>query len=114
MEWSQALPLELQSPRTRHHASRGCCLWWFETLERLLAVPAHHDVRSEAERTDEFLAVVIEQSLPASLARPSAFRKRNLDLFRTEREIEVGRQEMLVRLRLRAKSRETMSVEFRF
>ena len=86
----------------------------FETLERLLAVPAHHDVRSEAERTDEFLAVVIEQSLPASLARPSAFRKRNLDLFRTERGIEVGRQEMLVRLRLRAKSRETMSVEFRF
>lgn len=87
----------------------------FETLQRLLAVPAaNHFVRSEAERTDEFLAVVIEQSLPASLARPSAFRKRNLDLFRTEREIEVGRQEMLVRLRLRAKSRETMSVEFRF
>ena len=86
----------------------------FETLERLLAVPAHHDVRSEAERTDELLAVVIEQGLPASLARPSAFRQRNLDLFRTEREIEIGRQEMLVRLRLRAKSRETMSVEFRF
>ena len=91
----------------------------FETLELLLAVPvlavpAHHDVRSEAEWTDEFLAVVIEQGLPDSLARPSAFRKRNLDLFRTEREIEIGRQEMLVRLRLRAKSRETMSVEFRF
>lgn len=86
----------------------------FEALELLLAVPAHHDGRSEAERTDEFLAVVIGQGLPASLRRPSAFRKRNVDLFRTEREIEIGRQEMLVRLRLRAKSRETMSVEFRF
>ena len=87
----------------------------FEILQRLLAVPvAYHDVGSEAERTDELLAIFIEQGLPASLASPSAFRKRNLDLFRTEREIEIGQQEMLVRLRLRAKSRETMSVEFRF
>jgi len=85
-----------------------------ETLEQLLSVPAPHDVRSEAERTDDFLSAVIEQGTPSSLARPSAFRKRNLDLFRSEREIEVGRQEMLVRLRLRAKSRETMSVEFCF
>ena len=86
----------------------------YATLERLFAVPAKVDTRSEAERTDAFLATAIAQKTPASPQRPSAFRKRNLDLFRTERAVEIGDQEMLVRLRLRAKSRETMSVELRF
>ena len=46
--------------------------------------------------------------------RLSGFRNRSRDLFRTERAIEIGEQEMLVRLRLRAKTRRAMSVEVRF
>jgi len=84
------------------------------SLETLLVVPHHHDHRSDAEIADAEIAAAVERGTNPDLTKKSAFRKRNLDLFRTEREVEIGEQEMLLRLRLRAKSRETMSVELRF
>lgn len=86
------------------------------TLEELLVVPTsrHNDSRSDAERADESIAAAVELGSNPDFVRPSAFRKRSADLFRTEREVEIGEQAMLLRLRLRAKSRETMSVELRF
>lgn len=86
------------------------------TLDELLIVrvPRDNDRRSDAERADESIAAAVELGSNRDLVRPSAFRKRSADLFRTEREVEINDQEMLLRLRLRAKSRETMSVELRF
>ena len=81
-------------------------------LEELLILPRPGAEPTEAERTDAFLAEAVARG--SDPLRPSAFRKRNIDLFRTEREVEIGEQEMLLRLRLRAKTRETMSVELRF
>ena len=83
------------------------------SLETLLVVPRRHDHRSRAEIADAEIAAAVERGTNPELAKKNAFRKRNLDLFRTEREVEIGEQEMLLRLRLRAKSRETMSVELR-
>ncbi len=82
-------------------------------LERLLAVP-EQPIRSEAQRTDDSLAAAVARGSTREFDRKSGFRKRSRDLFRTERQIEIGEQEMVVRLRLRAKRRETMSVEVRF
>ena len=85
-----------------------------QALETLLVVPTRHDHRSDAEIADAEIAAAVERGTNPELVKKSAFRKKNLDLFRTEREVEIGEQEMLLRLRLRAKSRETMSVELRF
>ena len=48
------------------------------------------------------------------VVKPSGFRKRSADLFRAQRDVKIGHQEMQVRLRLRAKSRNAISVELRF
>jgi hypothetical protein len=49
-------------------------------------------------------------------ARRSAkgFQARSSDLFRSDHPVEIGEQAMLLRLRLRARTREAMSVELRF
>jgi len=81
-------------------------------LDELLILPTPGAEPTAAERTDAFLAEAVARG--SDPPRPSSFRKRNIDLFRTERDVEIGEQEMLLRLRLRAKTRETMSVELRF
>ncbi|GEM_PF-3121569 len=83
-----------------------------ENLDELLILPPPGAEPTAAERTDAFLAEAVARG--SDPLRPSAFRKRNIDLFRTERPVEIGEHEMLLRLRLRAKTRETMSVELRF
>lgn len=84
------------------------------SLDRLLVVPSVRDEPTAAERTDAFLADAIARRGGDRRVATTGFRKRNIDLFRAERPVEVGQQEMLLRLRLRAKSRETMSVELRY
>jgi hypothetical protein len=64
--------------------------------------------------TDQALATAVEQGNDPDLERKSNFRKKKTDLFRTQRMVEIGQAQMLVRLRLRAKTRETMSIEVHF
>lgn len=84
------------------------------SLEALLSVPPVRDERTAAERTDVSLAEAVERRGGAPPVATTGFTKRSIDLFRAERPVEVGQQEMLLRLRLRAKSRKTMSVELRY
>lgn len=79
-------------------------------LDSLLIMPAP----TAAEITDESIAAAIARGIDPSRAKKSGFRKRNIDILRTEREVEIGGREMLLRLRMRVKSRETMSVELHF
>lgn len=83
-------------------------------LDPLFAVPGLMPFRSDAQRTDESLAAAVEVGNNPDLEPVSKFRKRSTDLFRTEREVEIGQREMLLRLRLRAKTRRAVSVELRF
>jgi hypothetical protein len=83
-------------------------------LEDLIEIPRDSARRSGAQLTDDTIAAAVEAGTNPDLQRRSGFRKRSNDLFRTEREVEIGNQEMLLRLRLRAKSREAVSVELRF
>ena len=83
-------------------------------LQRLLSVPSTHALRNDSRTTDEEIAAAVRLGNGDRFVRPSGFRKRNIDLFRSEHPVEIANQEMLLRLRLRAKKRETMSVELRF
>ena len=83
-------------------------------LDRLLSVPSTHAHRAEARSADEAIAAAVRLGSADRIVRPSGFRKRNADLFRSEHPVEFARQEMLLRLRLRAKTRNAMSVELRF
>lgn len=84
-------------------------------IDALLAVRrAQPGVRAREQATDEAIASAVERGNPRELERPKPFRKKSNDLFRSEREIQIGDEEMLVRLRLRAKTRNAMSVELRF
>lgn len=83
-------------------------------LDELLIVPPRRETRTAAEQADDSIALAVARGTRGVVEKPSAFRKRTSDLFRTERPVEIGEQEMLLRLRLRAKSRETMSVELHF
>lgn len=83
-------------------------------LEALLAVPEDRSPRTQAEIADETIAAAVARGPAPETERAGGFRKRNQDLFRTERPLEIGEQDMLLRLRLRAKARETMSLELRF
>ena len=83
-------------------------------LEELLIVRTG-DLRGfRPKTTDEVLAVAVARGPTPELEPKKPFRKRSIDLFRTERRVEIGNSEMLVRLRLRAKIRKAMSVELRF
>jgi hypothetical protein len=64
---------------------------------------------------DETLAIAVARGSSPEPERRNPFRKRSRDLFKTKfREVKIGRAEMLMRLRLRAKSRNAISVEVRF
>ena len=84
------------------------------SLESLLSVPPVRDERTAAERTDVDLVEAVAHRSEGERVSTTGFKRRSIDLFRAERPVEVGQQEMLLRLRLRAKSRETMSVELRY
>lgn len=82
-------------------------------LGDLLSVRSTPGARFSRDTDATIAAAVAEGSRP-DLEPKKAFRKKNFDLFRTEHEVQILRNDMLLRLRLRAKSRETMSVELRF
>lgn len=82
-------------------------------LEDLLSVPDFHAFRFE-DSTDEALASAVAKGTNPDLEPPRPFRKRNNDLFRTEREVEFMDREMKVRLRLRAKTKRAISVQLKF
>lgn len=68
----------------------------------------------KAESTDEILAAAIAIGSTPDLEPQNPFRKRKRDLFLKERPVSIGRAEMLLRLRLRAKTRKAVTVELRF
>ena len=82
-------------------------------LDALLAVRGGLAPATSSD-TDAAIAAAAVRGNDKALERPNGFRKKNTDLFRTQRELQIGNQELLVRLRLRAKSRNAMSVELRF
>lgn len=84
------------------------------SMDSLLEIPGLSLLRSEAQIADESIAEAVERGTNSDLNPLSAFRKRRSDLFRAERPVEIGEQEMLIRLRLRAKARKAMSVELHF
>lgn len=85
-----------------------------QSLDQLLVVPTRHAPSNEAAITDQAIAAAVARGDDGLRPKRSGFRKKNIDLFRSEHPVEIDGQEMVLRLRLRAKSRETMSVELRF
>jgi hypothetical protein len=83
------------------------------SLESLLIVP-NRSFSWPSESTDDSLAIAVALGNDPSLERKSNFRKKKFDLFRTERAVTILEREMLLRFRLRAKAKETVSVELRF
>lgn len=67
-----------------------------------------------ARQADRAIAAAAARGVVRELDRPQPFRKKSNDLFRTQRALQVGNKDMLLRLRLRAKTRNAMSVELRF
>ena len=66
------------------------------------------------DATDDDLAVAVALGNDPDLERRNPFRKHSFDLFRTERPVVIGRKEMVVKFRVRAKLREAMEVELKF
>ncbi len=94
-----------------------------ESLEEsrpLLALEALFDLRTHdpgprrPQTIDEALADAVASGSNPDLEPKNPFRKRSLDLFRTEQPVSIGNADMLLRLRVRAKLREAMSVELHF
>lgn len=83
-------------------------------LDALLAVRGHGRAPITAQQTDAAIAEAVALGLERELEKKSGFRKRNADLFRAQRSVQLGDQEMELRLRLRAKTRDAMAVELRF
>jgi hypothetical protein len=104
---STALVVEAPSARLSTKVRR------LREIEALLAVRGGL-APVTARETDAANVAAAELGSDKTLERPQAFRKKNTDLFRTQRQVEIGDQEMQVRLRLRAKSRNAVSVELRF
>jgi hypothetical protein len=67
-----------------------------------------------ARETDASIAAAVARGNDKKLERPNPFRKKSSDLFRSQRQIQIGDEEMVMRLRVRPKTRNAMSVEFRF
>lgn len=82
-------------------------------LDALLAVRGRPSTIT-AQQTDAAIAAAVAKGQAKELEKKSGFRKKNDDLLRTQRAVQLGHREMLVRLRLRAKTRDAMSVELRF
>ncbi len=104
---STALVVEAPSARLTTKVRR------LRELETLLAVRGGLAPVS-ARETDAAIVAATARGNDKALERPKAFRKKSTDLFRTQRQVQIGNQEMQVRLRLRAKSRNAVSVELRF
>jgi len=83
-------------------------------LEALLTVRSSTLGAPKRLSTDEALAVAVALGTNPDLEPKNPFRKRSRDIFRTERPVSIGKSDMLLRLRLRAKARRAMSVELRF
>jgi len=86
------------------------------SMDSLLEISglSRYRFRTDAQIADELIAAAVDRGTNPELVPLSAFRKRRSDLFRAERPLEIGDQEMLIRLRLRAKARKAMSVEVHF
>lgn len=67
-----------------------------------------------AQETDAAIAAAVSRGTAKELVRPNPFRKKSSDLFRTQRAVQLGNQDLVVRLRLKPKTREVMAVEVRF
>jgi hypothetical protein len=85
-----------------------------DPMRELLIVPQGTLYLTDAELADESISTMVERGTNADLIRRSNFRKKSMDLFRTDGVVEIARREMLVRLRVRAKARRAMSVEVKF
>lgn len=83
-------------------------------LDVLLVVPVVGSAWLPETRADASIAAAVERGSDGYTRIPSKFRKRSTDLFRMESPVTIAQQDMLIRLRLRPKRRETMSVELRF
>jgi len=101
---ADALPLVVDPPKIQR----------LRELDALLAVRGGLATPISARQTDEAIAAAVARGTAKDLAKPKAFRKKSNDLFRTQRDVQILDQEMQVRLRLRAKTRNAMSVELRF
>lgn len=84
-----------------------------KSLVNLLAVPVP-DYVWDTDSTDSDLAAAVDAGNDPDLEKRNPFRKRKFDLFRTERQLEIGQAEMLLRLRVRAKMRKAVSFELHF
>jgi hypothetical protein len=84
------------------------------TLAALIDVPDLAPARFQPQDPDEAIEAAVAKGTNPDLEPLKPFRKKNFDLFRTTRKVEIGNQEMQLRFRLRAKSKETVSVELRF
>lgn len=67
-----------------------------------------------AAAADRAIAAAVEAGSDPSLEAPDPFRKRDFDLIRGERDVEIGGREMELRWRVRPKTKETISLELRF
>jgi hypothetical protein len=83
------------------------------SLDDLLTVPDPVYIW-HGDTTDSDLAYAVALGNDPDLEKRNPFRKHNFDLFRSEHPVVVGQSEMVVRFRVRAKSKNTMSVELRF
>jgi len=83
-------------------------------LEALLTVRSSTVGAPKQLTTDEALAAAVALGTNPDLEPKNPFRKRSRDIFRTERPVSIGKADMLLRLRLRAKARRAMSVELHF
>lgn len=82
-------------------------------LDALLTVPDPIYIW-HGDTTDSDLAYAVTLGNDPDLEKRNPFRKHNFDLFRTEHPLVVGQSEMLLRFRLRAKSKNMMSLELKF
>ncbi len=82
----------------------------------LLSTPRVVEVpdRSQTAAADREIAAAAEAGSDPSLEALNPFRKRDFDLIRGKREMEIGGREMELRWRVRPKTKETISLELRF
>jgi len=87
-------------------------------LESLTLLPSLRDSdgpeSTPAAAADRAIAAAVEDGSDPSLEPLEPFRKRDFDLIRGERDVEIGGREMELRWRVRPKTKETISLELRF
>lgn len=94
-----------------HSTSRPHLAKMFAALTILVA-PVYAFAQGRPAATT--IAPLAPRDADQPVTRPSGFRKRSTDLFRVQRKLQIGHQDVQLRLRLRAKSRNAISVELRF